>query len=72
MLPTSFNAPGQENISDDSDKVKISINPKTGQANEYTKEQLEDVVRGWMRYIGNCIKTNRTSVSSIVESKLQA
>lgn len=65
MLPTAYIAPGQENISDDNDKVKIAINPKTGKASDYTEEQLEDVVRGWMRHIQNTIKTNRTTVGLI-------
>lgn len=64
MLPTGFNAPGQENITDDDDKVKININPKSGNADDYTQLQLEEVVRGWMKYINSTIKTNRTSVSS--------
>lgn len=62
MLPTGFNAPGQENITDDDDKVKIAINPKTGNASEYSQAQLEEVVWGWMKYIKNVIKANRTSV----------
>lgn len=65
MLPTGYNAPGQENISDDNDKVKIAINAKNGNASDHTQGQLEEVVRGWIKYIQNVIKLNRTTVSLI-------
>lgn len=61
MLPTAYNAPNQENVREEDDKLKIHIPPKGGNVAVCTQVQLEDVVKGWMRYIQRVIKTNKTT-----------
>lgn len=61
-LPTAYNAPGQKNISDEDDKEKIHIDNRTGNVDDYTLEQLQDVVNGWMRYIRKFLKVNKDMV----------
>uniref|UniRef100_A0A1I8PAD1 Dynein-1, subspecies f n=1 Tax=Stomoxys calcitrans TaxID=35570 RepID=A0A1I8PAD1_STOCA len=57
-LPTSYAAPGQEEVHFEESKVRIPIDPKKiNLIPTYTQEQLEDVVAGWMRYIEKLIKT---------------
>lgn len=61
MLPTAYNAPNQENIREEDDKLKIHIPPKGGNVAACTQLQLEEVVQGWMRYIQRVIKANKTA-----------
>lgn len=56
-LPTAYNLPGQENISDEDDKEKVSVDPKTVDVKECTKIQVEDIVKGWIRYIKKVLKS---------------
>lgn len=49
-LPTAYNAPGQDKISDEDDKEKVLVDPKTANINDLTQKQLEDIVNGWIRY----------------------
>lgn len=53
---TAYNAPGQENITDEDDKEKIIVQPIIESIEKCTKEQLEDIVNGWMRYIKKVFK----------------
>lgn len=62
-LPTAYNLPKQDHIIDEDDKDKVHIDPKNANANDYTLVQLEDVVKGWMRYIKKLIKTNKAIVN---------
>lgn len=55
-LFTAYNAPGQENITDEDDKEKISVQPIIESIEKCTKEQLEDIVNGWMRHIKKVFK----------------
>ncbi|XP_058981464.1 dynein axonemal heavy chain 10-like [Musca domestica] len=56
-LPTSYTAPGQEDVEFEETKVRIPIDPKRiNLIPTYTQDQLEDVVEGWMRYIEKRIK----------------
>lgn len=66
-LPTAYNAPGQKNITDEDDKEKIHIDNKTGNVEEYTLEQLQDVVNGWMRYIRKFVKSNKDMVCNCID-----
>lgn len=63
-LPTSYTAPGQEDVEFEETKVRIPIDPKRiNLIPTYTQDQLEDVVEGWMRYIEKRIKALKEKVS---------
>lgn len=69
-LPTSYAAPGQEDVHFEESKIRIPIDPKKlNLIPTYTQEQLEDVVGGWMRYIEKHIKALKEKVCHI---KLQS
>lgn len=55
-LFTAYNAPGQENITDEEDKEKIMVQPIIESIENCSKEQLEDIVSGWMRHIKKVFK----------------
>lgn len=55
-LFTAYNASGQENITDEDDKEKIMVQPIIESIEKCTKEQLEDIVNGWMRHIKKVFK----------------
>lgn len=57
-MPTFYNAPGQENIRDESDKIKLPLDDNVA---DCTLQQLEDVVRGWSLYIRQLIAVGRSS-----------
>lgn len=64
-LPTAYNVPGQENISDEDDKEKVLVDPKTADVKEYTKIQVEDIVKGWIRYIKKVLKSYQNKVNTL-------
>lgn len=61
-LITAYNAPGQGNISDEDDKEKVFIQPKIECIKDCTKVQIEDIVKGWMRYIRKVLKSYEQKV----------
>lgn len=65
-LPIAYNAPGQEHIVDDDDKEKVSIDPKTVDVKECTKIQVEDIVKGWIRYIKKLLKSYENKVIYVI------
>lgn len=62
-LCTAYNAPGQENISDEDDKEKITVPPIIESIENCTTEQLEDIVCGWMRHIKKLFKLYEQKVN---------
>lgn len=62
-LPTQYNAPGQENIKDDEEKIKVKLDPKKVQVDELTQIQLEEIVAGWIKYLNQTIKANTDAVN---------
>lgn len=64
-LPTQYNAPGQENIKDDEEKIKVKLDPKKVQVDELTQIQLEEIATGWVKYLNQAIKVNTDAVSPI-------
>lgn len=62
-LPTQYNAPGQEHIKDDEEKVKMKLDPKKVQLDELTQLQLEEIVYGWVKYLNQVIKSKTDMVS---------
>lgn len=63
-LPTSYTAPGQEDVEFEDSKLRIPIDStKIELITQYTQEQLEDVVDGWMRYIEKRIKALKEKVN---------
>lgn len=65
-LFTAYNAPGQENITDEDDKEKIMVQPIIESIEMCTKEQLQDIVNGWMRHIEKAFKLYEQKVFRIV------
>lgn len=63
-LPTAYNLPGQENISDEDDKEKVLVDPKTVDVKDCTKTQVEDIVKGWIRYIKKVLKSYENKVNN--------
>lgn len=61
-LATAYNATGQENITDEDDKEKIIVQPIIGSIEKCTKEQLEDIVSGWIRHIKRIFKLYKQKV----------
>uniref|UniRef100_A0A336KIK9 CSON011062 protein n=1 Tax=Culicoides sonorensis TaxID=179676 RepID=A0A336KIK9_CULSO len=57
-LPTQYNAPGQEYIKDDEEKVKIKLDPKKVQIDELTQLQMEEIVMGWVKYLNKVLQAN--------------
>ena len=65
-LPTSYTAPGQEDIEFEESKVRIPIDvKKINLIPTYSQELLEDVVDGWIKYIEKRIKTLNDKVNGI-------
>lgn len=62
-LPTQYNAPGQEAIKDDEEKIKIKLDPKKIQIDELTQIQLEEIVYGWIKYLNQVVKSKTDMVS---------
>lgn len=62
-LPTGYNLPGQEYITNEEDKDKVLIDCATANPDDYTLEQMEDVVKGWIRHISKVLKADKTTVS---------
>ena len=50
-LPTGYDAPGQENIEDEDDRIKINIDFRKSEVEDYSPDIIEQVVKGWKRYI---------------------
>lgn len=65
-LFTAYNAPGQENITDEEDKEKVLVQPIIESIEMCSKEQLEDIVNGWMRHIKKVFKLYEQKVFAIV------
>lgn len=65
-LFTAYNAPGQENITDEEDKEKIMVQPIIESIEKCSKEQLEDIVNGWMRHIKKVFKLYEQKVSMYI------
>lgn len=61
-LFTAYNAPGQENITDEDAKEKIIVLPIVESIDKCTKEQLEDIVKGWIRHIKKLLKSYEQKV----------
>ncbi len=61
-LPTGYNLPGQEYITNEEDKDKIQIDCTTANPDDYTLDQMEDVVKGWIRHINKVLKATKTTV----------
>lgn len=61
-LPTGYNLPGQEYITNEDDKDKVEIDWTCANPDDYTIEQLEDVVKGWIRHINKVLKATTTTV----------
>lgn len=62
-MPTEYNASGQEHVLDESDKVKIKVDPQKMNFEEITTKQLEDIVDGWMKFI---MKTFRDAKEKVM------
>ena len=66
-LPTVYNAPGQEDVEFEESKVKIPLDVhKIELIPSYSLDQLEDVVRNWMYYLGQLMKDLKERVSCFV------
>lgn len=61
-LPTGYNLPGQEYITNEDDKDKVEIDCTTANPDDFTLDQMEDVVKGWIRHINKVLKANKTTV----------
>lgn len=62
-LPTGYNLPGQEYITNEEDKDKVLIDCITANPDDYTLDQMEDVVKGWIRHINKVLKADKTTVN---------
>lgn len=69
-LPTQYNAPGQEYIKDDEEKVKIKLDPKKVQIDELTQLQVEEIVTGWVKYLNKVLQANTDKVICIITIKI--
>lgn len=56
-LPTSYEAPNQENVLED-EKVYIKLTAESD-LSAVTREQLEEVVNGWLQYVNDGVTANR-------------
>lgn len=65
-LPTQYNAPGQENIKDDEEKIKVKVDPKKVHLDELTQIQLEEIVTCWIKYFHQIIKVKADSVNFLL------
>lgn len=70
-LPTQYNAPGQEYIKDDEEKVKIKLDPKKVQIDELTQLQVEEIVTGWVKYLNKLLLANTDKVCKIWQNMLE-
>lgn len=61
-LPTEYNAPGQENITDDDDKLKIKVDPMKMSLDDLTTKQLEEIVNGWMKFLQKAFRDAKEKV----------
>lgn len=50
-LPTQYNAPGQEGIIDEKDKVRLKVDPTKLSLDDITTTQMEEIVDSWMKFI---------------------
>lgn len=62
-LPNAYNLPRQENISDEDDKKKVSVEPKIELIKELSTNQIEDIVKGWIRHIRKILKSYENKVA---------
>lgn len=69
-LPTQYNAPGQEYIKDDEEKVKIKLDPKKVQIDELTQLQVEEIVTGWVKYLNKVLQANTDKVICFITIKI--
>lgn len=49
--PTQYNEAGQEHIRFDEDKVKVAVDVHSGTLEELGREQLQDIVSGWISHL---------------------
>lgn len=56
-LPTSYEAPNQENVLED-EKVYIKLTADSD-LSKVTREQLEEVMSGWLDYVNDLVNENR-------------
>lgn len=61
-LPTGYNLPGQEYITNEEDKDKVEIDCTTANPDDYTLDQMEDVVKGWIAHTNKVLKATKTTV----------
>jgi hypothetical protein len=52
-IPTQYNAPGQEHIKYEEDKVKIKVDHRTVDLEQITSGQYVEIVVGWVKYVTN-------------------
>lgn len=50
-LPTQYNAPGQEGIIDEKDKIRVKVDPTKLSLDDITTTQMEEIVDSWMKFI---------------------
>ncbi|KAJ6635869.1 hypothetical protein Bhyg_14455, partial [Pseudolycoriella hygida] len=60
-LPTGYNLPNQDYITNEEDKDKVEIDCTTANPDDYTSDQIEDVVKGWIWYINKVLRTTKTT-----------
>lgn len=63
-LPTAYHLQGRANVSDEDDNEKVLVDTKTADFKEYTQIQLEDIVRGWIKYINKSLRIYQNKVTS--------
>lgn len=61
-LPTEYYAAGQEHILDETEKVKIKVDPTRTSVESLTTKQLEDIVEGWMRFVSRRFRDSSEKV----------
>lgn len=63
-LPTSYVAPGQDDVEFEESKVRIPIDSrKVNLIATYNQTQLQDVIQGWILYIKQNMKAMKDKVS---------
>lgn len=63
-LPTGYIMPGQEYITSEDDKDKVEIDCTVANPDDYTLDQMEDVVKGWIRHIHKVLRATNTTVKN--------
>lgn len=61
-LPTGYNLPNQDYITNEEDKDKVEIDCTTANPDDYTLDQMEDVVKGWIGHINKVLRATKTTV----------